>query len=157
MILNSRFPIYTLRLPWIRLYIVQSTALIPAVQKQVRTISFVPVMVRMAKTIMGGSKSALKIISHDPLNDSGNGHIPGLVKVIHATLLPGTKLDALNRRSVQFVTASMAALASDIQVNGPAKINMCQWISQQVMIATTQGIYGPHNPFRDASAVQAFR
>lgn len=122
-----------------------------------RTISFVPVMVRMAETIMGGSKGALKIIGRDPLDDHMHGHIPGPVKIIHATLLPGAKLDALNRRSVQFVTASMDALASNTEANGSTKLKMCQWISHQVMMATTEGIYGPQNPFRHDSAVQAFR
>lgn len=33
----------------------------------------------------------------------------------------------------------------------------CQWISHQVVMVTTKGIYGPENPFWDDSALQAFR
>lgn len=112
----------------------------------------------MVATIMGGRNSTLKIVGRDLLED--HGHVAGMVKIIHATLHPGTKLDALNRRSVHFVTASMDALTSrigEVEARGLTKINMCQWISHQVMMATTEGIYGPKNPFRDDSAVQAFR
>lgn len=124
-------------------------------QKQVRAISFSPVMVRMAATIMGGSKSAVEIIGRDPLDD--HGHIPGMVKVIHETLLPGAKLDSLNRRSVQLVTASMDSLASGLEGKEYATLNMYHWIGQQVLMATTESIYGPQNPFRDDGAVQAFQ
>lgn len=120
-----------------------------------RTISFAPVMVRMAATIMGGSKSAVEIIGRDPLDDQG--HIPGMVRVIHETLLPGAKLDALNRRSVQLVTTSMDSLASSLVAKGHATLNMYHWISRQVLMATTESIYGPQNPFRDDLAVQAFQ
>lgn len=152
---NSDLPIYTLRFPGIRLYIVQSTTLISAVQKQARTISFAPVMVRMAAAIMGSSKSDLEIIGRDPVDD--DGHIPGMQRVMHGTLRPGVKLDALNRRTAKFVTASIDALASSIEAKGSATINMYQWITHQVMMAVTEGIYGPQNPFRDDSAVPAFR
>lgn len=124
-------------------------------QKQVRAISFSPVMVRMAATIMGGSKSAVEIIGRDPLDD--HGHIPGMVKVIHETLLPGANLDSLNRRSVQLVTASMDSLASGLEGKEYATLNMYHWIGQQVLMATTESIYGPQNPFRDDGAVQAFQ
>lgn len=155
---NRRPPIYTLRLPGIRLYVVDSATLIPSVQKQVKTISFAPVMVKMAESIVGSSKSALKIMSRDLLDD--HGHISGVAKIIHATLLPGTRLDALNRRSVQFVKVSMDALASRIGeagANGHTTISLYQWANLQVMMATTEGIYGPQNPFRDDTVVQAFR
>lgn len=155
---NRRPPIYTLRLPGIRLYVVDSATLIPSVQKQVKTISFAPVMVKMAESIVGSSKSALKIMSRDLLDD--HGHIAGVAKIIHATLLPGTRLDALNRRSVQFVKVSMDALASRIGeagANGHTTISLYQWANLQVMMATTEGIYGPQNPFRDDTVVQAFR
>lgn len=64
---------------------------------------------------MGGSKGAAKTIGSDPLD---HGHIAGLAKIIQATLLPGTRLDALNRRPIQFVPASMDALASNTEAKG---------------------------------------
>lgn len=153
--MNSDLPIYTLRFPRIRLHVVQSTTLISAVQKQARTISFAPVMVRMAAAIMGSSRSDLESIGRGLVDE--DGHIPGMQRVMHGTLRPGVKLDALNRRTVKFVTASMDALASNIEENGSTKINMYQWISHQVMMAVTEGIYGPQIPFRDGSAVPASR
>lgn len=152
---NSDLSIYTIRFPGIRLYIVQSTTLISAVQKQARTISFAPVMVNMAAKIMGSSKKDLEIIGRDPTAE--DGHIPGMQRVIHGALRPGAKLDALNRRTAKFVTASIDGLASSIEGKGYTTINMYQWISHQVMMAVTEGIYGSLNPFRDDSAVPAFR
>lgn len=51
-------------------------------------------VVRMASTIMGVNKGALKIIGRDPLND--DGAIAGLAKIIHSTLLLGKHPDTLN-------------------------------------------------------------
>lgn len=143
---RRRLPIYTLRFPGIRLYIVNSTSLIQPVQRQVRTISFSPILVQMAKTIMAVSQEAYDIISKDPIED--HGFVMGVPKANHPTLSPGPKLDALNRKSVQIIAESLGGFAAK-HANAPAKVRMYEWVSEHIMTATTEGIYGPKNPFRD--------
>ncbi|KAI1742991.1 cytochrome P450 [Xylaria scruposa] len=145
---ESRPPIHTLRLPGVRLYIVNSTSLIPAVHRKSRHISFGPVIVWMASTLMGVSDVGLEVASQDPFDD--HGFAIGTAKTIHPTLAPGEMLDQLNRASIQVIAASLDLLRSK---GSDAQVAMYKWVCQEAMIATTQGIYGPRNPFKD----QAFR
>lgn len=138
---------YTLRLPGIRIYVVNSTALIQPVQRHVRNISFSPILVQMAKTIMAVSQEAYDIISKDPIEDYG--FVLGVPKANHPTLSPGPKLDALNRKTVQIIAASLRDFAVKHTSQVPVKVSMYAWVSDHIMTATTEGVYGPKNPFRD--------
>lgn len=138
---------YTLRLPGIRIYIVNSTSLIQPVQRQVRTVSFSPILVQMAKTIMAVSQEAYDIISKDPIEDYG--FVLGVPKANHPTLSPGPKLDALNRKTVQIIAMSLGDFAAKHTAQAHVKVSMYAWVSEHIMSATTEGVYGPGNPFRD--------
>ncbi|POS75528.1 hypothetical protein DHEL01_v206074 [Diaporthe helianthi] len=152
---QSRLPIYTLRLPGVRLYIVNATSLIPLIQRQVRSISFVPVTLKMHSTLMNLSSSTSQKISRDAYED--NGAVFGTPHLFHPSLSPGPQLDILNRKSVQIVASSLSKFAE----KGAATISLFDWVSGQVLSATTESVYGPLNPFRDPSVareelVQAF-
>ncbi|KAI7778676.1 hypothetical protein LA080_001911 [Diaporthe eres] len=68
---RSWLPIYTLRIPGVRLYIVNATSLIPPIQRQVRSISFVPITLKMHSTMMNLSPATSRMISQDALEDNG--------------------------------------------------------------------------------------
>lgn len=55
-------PIYTIRLPGTRMYVVNDTALLPAVYGLYRTVSFAALEARAALTVMPVNNSALKVI-----------------------------------------------------------------------------------------------
>jgi hypothetical protein len=95
---SSWLPIYTLRLPGVHLYIVNSTSVIPLVQRKSRIISFAPVIVWMAKPLMALSDADFKVASQDPLED--HGFAVGTTRAIHPTLAPGPRLYSLTRNSV---------------------------------------------------------
>ncbi|KAI0186914.1 cytochrome P450 [Astrocystis sublimbata] len=147
----SHLPMYTLRLPFVRLYVVNSPRLVQIVQKQVRTISFAPILVRMASTAMGVSQDAAKIISENHLSDDGFVH--GVTAAIRPSLSPGPKLNALNRSAVQIIAASLDKVARHPTAVNP---NLVEWVYRQVMIATMEGVYGPLHPFRDPDIQKAF-
>ncbi|KAI0187275.1 hypothetical protein F4808DRAFT_86086 [Astrocystis sublimbata] len=148
---RSHLPMYTLRLPFVRLYVVNSPRLVQIVQKQVRTISFAPILVRMASTAMGVSQDAAKIISENHLSDDGFVH--GVTAAIRPSLSPGPKLNALNRSAVQIIAASLDKVARHPTAVNP---NLVEWVYRQVMIATMEGVYGPLHPFRDPDIQKAF-
>ncbi|KAI1298850.1 cytochrome P450 [Xylaria venustula] len=148
---RCRLPIYTLRLPFARLYVVNSPQLVQTLQRRTRTISFAPIMVRMASTIMGLSTHAVEVIGEKHLDD--HGFIHQFTQNLRATLNPGPKLDTLNRKSVQIIAASLDKLSRS---KTPLKLNMVDWIYKEVMIATTEGVYGPHNPFKEPTVQEAF-
>ena len=78
-------PIYTLRIPGTRLYVINSLNLIPTVQRQWRTLLFPPVTVKAAKAAMGASDAAIAILEQDMVTDKG--FVPEMVKVTHPPMV----------------------------------------------------------------------
>lgn len=88
------------------------------------------------------------MITKDAVED--NYALFGPAHLFHPSLNPGPKLDILNRKSVQIVASSLSKFAQ----KGPSTISLFDWVSSQVMAATTESIYGPQNPFRDPAVVK---
>ncbi|KAH9905705.1 cytochrome P450 [Xylariomycetidae sp. FL2044] len=149
--MNRNLPIYTLRVPGARLYVVNSTPLIPQIQKHTRVISFAPIMIRLISTMTGLSKEGHEIVSHEPLEN--HGYSLALARNIHQSLAPGPKLDVLNRYSVKVITESLNRFALG---NQPKTVSLYKWIIHEVMMATTEGVYGSCNPYRDPAMVAAW-
>ncbi|KAK8016627.1 hypothetical protein PG993_014816 [Apiospora rasikravindrae] len=139
---HAWLPTFTLRVPFFRIYVVNSTKLIPIVQRHVNTISFSPIQVDMSARFMAVSKKTFEIISRDPMDN--HGFVAGMSQTTHVGLSPGYKLDTLNQDSVQTLSGSMDKIA----IKG-ARVNMREWIDKEITMATTEAIYGPLNPFRD--------
>ncbi|RWA06922.1 hypothetical protein EKO27_g8181 [Xylaria grammica] len=136
----SGLPIYTIRLPGPRLYVVNSPSLISAVQRHVRTLSFSPFLARAASNLIAASKPGVEILSQD----EENGFITRFHHFNHVSLSPGHNLDTVKRKAWK-IMASLPACGS---VNSPRRVRMYEWISNEVMMATTEAIYGSQNPFR---------
>ncbi|XP_044724297.1 cytochrome p450 domain-containing protein [Hirsutella rhossiliensis] len=143
-------PIYTLRMPGARIYVVNSTALIPVVQRQFRTVAFTPFAARAFKFAMGGSKTANDIIAVDMTED--HGYLMSFDKAIHPAVTPGPALDAMNLASIQNVAASL----DELRRQGPSTISMFKWIQHAVLLSTTDAVYGPQNPYKDPAMEAAW-
>ncbi|KAH8600689.1 cytochrome P450 [Bisporella sp. PMI_857] len=148
-------PIYTLRLPGSRIYVVNSTALITAVQRQPAILAFPPIEVRAVVNAMGASKTAEAILNKDldPKDGNwGNAFAVTFSKAIHPALSPGANLDAMNRAAIQNVAEIVERLASR-----PTKhVKLFEWAVHELSIATTDAVYGPMNPFKDPAVEAAF-
>ncbi|KAI1385115.1 cytochrome P450 [Hypoxylon trugodes] len=141
-------PIYTIRLPATRLYVVNSTSLIPAVQRHVRTLSFSPILSRIASNLIAASQPGVQILSED----EEDGFIARFHNFNHVSLASGSNLDALNKKAWE-VTAS---LHSQEYYDSPRKLRMYEWISHGVMMVTTEALYGHQNPFRSPEIREAW-
>ncbi|KAI1408107.1 cytochrome P450 [Hypoxylon sp. FL1857] len=146
-----KLPIYTLRLPGSRLYIINDTSLIPVVQRQVRTLSISPVMVRIFSHFMGVSKQALDVMGRDPIEDHGFVH--QITLETGKGLSPGPNLDELNTRAVQILNSSLGLLCAQ---QAPTNVKLLEWASHEIMMATTNAVYGPRNPFKDPAVRAAY-
>ncbi|KAL2136890.1 hypothetical protein VTI74DRAFT_616 [Chaetomium olivicolor] len=142
--MHPDLPIYTLRLPGTRLYIVNSTHLIPVIQRQWRTLIFPPVSAQAAEAALGVSKDALAIVRKDMVTD--NGFLPAFVKAIHQPLSSGPALDRLNSKALELLTASL----DEIVARDGKRVKLYEWIRHEFLMATTDAVYGPHNPLRDS-------
>jgi hypothetical protein len=145
-----RLPIYTLRLPFLRMYIVNSTELIPLLQKQWRTVSFAAIAADAGITV-GMSKEAVSIMRQDLTSE--HGFSVGWPRFILPAMNPGKDLDAINRRSVQVLADEMKTL----QAKGPVKLGLSQWSRQTMVTATTEAVWGHQNPYRDPAIVEAWK
>lgn len=151
---NSHVPFYTLRLPGQRLYIVNSTALIPIVNRKAPTISFEPILIKVAAGIMGFSKGGMAIIAHAP-EDGSHGLLEDSAKHTRVSLTPGTNLQALDSRVTHQIQKALGHLVGES--NRPQAINLYEWLTQTISKISTETIYGPLNPMRDPENIQAWQ
>ncbi|KAH8892374.1 hypothetical protein GQ53DRAFT_823162 [Thozetella sp. PMI_491] len=142
-------PIYTLRLPGARMYVVNATSLITYVQWQFRIVNFAHIEVKAAVDIMGASKVAKQILSADMQSDEG--YIMSFAKAIHPATSLGLGLDAMSRAAI----GSIASVLDMVSEGGTAVVSMFEWLRPELLLATTDAVYGPENPFRDYKVVEA--
>ncbi|KAK3942882.1 25-hydroxycholesterol 7-alpha-hydroxylase [Diplogelasinospora grovesii] len=146
-------PIYTLRLPFTRVYVINATELIPAMQKHWRTLSFAALTAK-AGVVVGMSKQSTDIMHKDLTRD--DSFSLSWVPLITPTMAPGRALDSMNRKSVEVLAADIEKLRSQAQA-GTTTVGLWEWTRKAVLMATTDAVYGPQNPYRDAAVEAAWR
>jgi hypothetical protein len=132
------------------MYIVNSTELIPLLQKQWRTVSFAAIAAYAGITV-GMSKEAVRIMHQDLTSE--HGFIVGWPRFIIPAMSPGKDLDAINRRAIQVLAGEMKSL----QAKGSVKLGLSQWSRQTMVTATTEAVWGPQNPYRDPVIAEAWK
>ena len=132
------------------MYIVNSTELIPLLQKQWRTVSFAAIAADAGITV-GMSKEAVRIMHQDLTSE--HSFSLSWPRFIIPAMNPGNDLDAMNRRAVKVLADGLEAL----QAKGPAKLGLSQWSRQMMVTATTEAVWGPQNPYRDPVIAEAWR
>ncbi|KAH6847191.1 cytochrome P450 [Chaetomium sp. MPI-CAGE-AT-0009] len=147
---TTQLPIYTLRLPFQRIYVVNATSLIPTLQKQWRVISFAAVAAD-AGTVVGMSPPAVAIMKDNLTRE--HGFSPSWPKYIMPCMAPGPDLDAINRRAIEVYTAELAKL----RTQGTTKVGLAAWSRHMMVTSTSEAVWGPANPFRDAAVAAAWQ
>ncbi|CAO2657099.1 Nn.00g059020.m01.CDS01 [Neocucurbitaria sp. VM-36] len=145
-------PIYTLRIPFMRLYIINSTELIPIAQRHYRILDFAPMEAKVGINVMGASPAGKKILVKDVNGVEDYSYAILFSKAIHPAVSPGSGLDAMNRKSVQNVASILAKLSSQ----APRTIKLFEWVKKEITLATTDAVYGPNNPFADPKIQDAY-
>ncbi|KAI0184116.1 cytochrome P450 [Xylaria flabelliformis] len=142
-------PMYTLRLPFSRIYVLSTPKLIPSVQKQWRTLSLAPFTAGAGK-FLGMSKPSIEVMHQDVIGD--NGYNSTWIRRITPILGPGKDLDAINRRSVEL-------FLDDLTKFNPKgdRVGFWEWTRASIIKATAESIYGPQNPLRDPKVGEAWK
>ncbi|QSZ28693.1 hypothetical protein DSL72_003193 [Monilinia vaccinii-corymbosi] len=144
-------PIYTLRMPGQRIYVINSISLIPPLQRELKTIAFAPIEAQAAATVMGVGPAGNAIIGSKKMFEH-DSYLSTFVPSTFPALSPGPGLDAINGAAIQNLSHSLA----DISENGPTTVELFPWVCHQLFMATTESIYGPKNPFRDPTLEKAW-
>lgn len=142
--------IYTLRMPWSRHYVVSDTSLVPAVDRQSRTISFAPIEAHATASFLGTTQNTNEIMRRDPTGDQG--HFNTFHKSIRPTLSPGSGLEAMLTGSFKVMESSLWRLSQET----PKPVDLFHWVRHEILLATTTGEYGPANPFLDPKVEQSW-
>ncbi|VUC35731.1 unnamed protein product [Clonostachys rosea] len=146
-----KLPIYTLRVPGQRLYVINSLSLIQPVQRQIKTIAFAPIEAQAAKGVMGVGPAGNAIIGSDQMFED-DSYLSTFVPSTHPALSPGPGLDSINGDASNFLAKSLA----DCSAGGPKRVELFAFVRRQLFLATTEAIYGPKNPLRDPGLEQAW-
>ncbi|KAJ4413543.1 hypothetical protein N0V82_008481 [Gnomoniopsis sp. IMI 355080] len=132
------------------MYIINSPKLIPAVQKLWKTVSFAAIEAQTAASIFLCSKEANEIIGRGLMDaDSYTGTFTA---AIHPALKPGANLDDMNRAAIRTIATSLDRL----QAGGSIETNLFDLVRDEIILATSDAVYGPHNPFRDPEVLRAW-
>lgn len=137
--------VYTLGIFNLKLYTSVSTRLLPAIQRQSKTLSFRP-MVQMAARKWGDASEQANEIFASPhfINEDS--------QLLRQSLAPGPHLDEMNQRMGSSVLVELSEL-----LKGPSKqIKLLDWARCAVTQASSCGVYGTRHPFLDLEVLKAF-
>lgn len=146
------------------MYVVNATELIPTLQKQWRTISFTPILASAGTGPMGMSKEAGVILNRDIQSD--NNTVAKWSHAVNRALAPGKALDKLNRRAVEVMFEMMGSVRRPLndaptenaaEVEHESVVDFWAWTHHVMVQATTEAVYGPANPFREAAFEDAWK
>ncbi|KJZ72490.1 hypothetical protein HIM_08159 [Hirsutella minnesotensis 3608] len=152
---QTGFPIFTISLPGQKLYVLAKPDLIPALQKQYKTLAFPPVEAKFASRICGTSPKAQAILSQNVNGDDGDfGLSMESYAAMRAGLKPGAIVDDMNRVMIQEVAKALKQL--EPASGRSRKIALHTWVRDVMTTATTRSVYGPMNPYEDKAIANAF-
>ncbi len=133
------------------MYVINAVELIPVLQRQWRAISFTPILAASGPSVMGMSNEASKILHRNMQSD--HNYVVGFAPTISLAMGPGPSLDLMNKRAVEVMVAGMR----EFRQKGPTVINFWDWTRHEILMATTDAIYGPQNPYRDPGIEAAWK
>lgn len=152
---QSLLPIFTLTMPGTKMYVVTTPELIHAIQKQPKALAFPPIEAKFASMVCGSSAEAQKILMNNVNGDEGDwGLSMESYAAMRAALAPGPDLDKMNRVMIQNIATALDHLTASGDKH--TKIGLAKWLRSSVTAATTNSVYGPHNPFKEQAVEDGF-
>lgn len=93
-------------------------------------------------------------VSESTLNLYDGNHVHDVDRVHRASLAPGEGLDYQNLRTANTLIAEIDKVVKNRE--GEEPIDLYEWIRRVISLASTDGVYGATNPFRDSAVLDAF-
>ncbi|KAK1959904.1 cytochrome P450 [Colletotrichum sublineola] len=123
-----------------RIAIANTPEVLSAIDKNPTAVAFIPLAALVIKKLSGLSSAGKKILCGKTAGpDRHEGYMHILSKGVHSTLAPGRSLDAIH------------------ELHGKTtRINVLHWFRHAFGISSTDGTYGPGNPFKDPKVEAGF-
>ncbi|CAG8979477.1 hypothetical protein HYALB_00012077 [Hymenoscyphus albidus] len=141
------YPAFTLAMPAGKVYVVSSPDVAREVQRHSKTLSFPWIEAIFGVSVAGLSKEGAALVFNNVQGEGGEHGIffDGLKLMINI-LKPGVALDEMNKTMLESVSDTMSEFDE-----GPISedIDLWAWIKHMMILAATDAIYGPGNPFKD--------
>ena len=134
-----------------KLYTSISTRLLPAIQRQSKTLSFRPMLQYVARQWGDSSDEADAIFG-------GPHFVTDLSQAMRSSLAPGPQLDEQNARMGKRALVDVDALVDISNQEGKkgCRIKLFRWTRHAVTQAASCGIYGTDHPFLDRGTEESF-
>lgn len=137
-----------------KVYVVNQPELAQAIYRNKKTLSFNSLVAEIISRLSAVSKETTKIMQDNVTGERGDlGYGLETDKGMHAALAPGSGLDKINQSIIPDVAAAIDGLVTG---TGTARINLYQWVRYAISMATSNAVYGPHNPFKKPGIYEAF-
>lgn len=145
---HSDLPIFTLPVPFSRLYVVTSPSLAAAIQRRpTAELSFNALLPDIVQRVMGLDGDTRAIVERGL--DSGRGEERGFLSDLHEMLVsrlgPGITMDALTLRAAKELDKGLNAYADSLRGHSQAE-DLLEWVRRLVSQGTAQVLYGSRNP-----------
>lgn len=144
---NRDKPVFTLPVPFSRIYIVADPALANAVQRASRALSFTPLVPDITKRVLGFDAAHDAIVRQhiDPEPGQPRGVLADLHDMVWSYLGPGQTLTDLSLRASRELARQVNSYAAEHD-RDPEVVNLLIWIRHFVAVSTANFLYGPRNP-----------
>lgn len=96
-------------------------------------------------------KEVVEIMHRDLTSE--HGFSVSWPKYITPVMGPGKDLDVLSRRAIEIFAEELERLRAP----GTAKTGLWKWTNQVMDTSTTEAVWGPKNPYRDAAVTEAWK
>ncbi|KAF2194765.1 cytochrome P450 [Zopfia rhizophila CBS 207.26] len=150
---RTKLPIYTLRLPGRKVYIVTSPKLATLCDRNAKAVSFRVYVLTFARRILVPSSKAMSALAENLYDDDG-GLLPQTVQAMHDAMIGGENLEQTTFALLQSLAPKLSS-PKEIGIGG--RIKMFEWVKDVVTQASTDAIYGKRdNPFHDPAVSDAF-
>ena len=137
-----------------KVYVVTSSELVSAVNRNAKTLAFNPFIAQLGKRITGHDQATSLIVQHNLNGENGSGYVIDVHDSTVTALAPGNSLEEMTSAMIQEVSVCLTALD---QGSGGDEIDFFAWTRRTVTMCSTKAIYGPENPFnKNPKLEQAF-
>lgn len=146
---TQQFPIFTVKLGLTRIYVVNSSKIVRAVQRNAVTIWSEPVLTEAARRMSGIDSDGVRL-----LQATGNKDHSVQKDIVHAMgpALLGAALDKMNLTMAN----NLLKVMNQLMGCDGEHLDLYLWCRKVVTVASSKAVWGPLNPFDDQSVESAF-
>jgi hypothetical protein len=147
---HRNHPAITLNLLGSKAYVVNTPALVNAVQRNHKLISMDPFLTQASSSLAGMHGDDLLRVTET--RKGGGGANQKVIQAIHNVLLAPATMNAMVERMVVNLQSRIDELAD----SADAVTELTSWCRSAISTASTDAVYGDQNPYRDPKLEQAF-